>query len=211
MQSSTFYLGRFTDDEEPVRYDPADLTTHAVLIGMTGSGKTGLMIALLEEAARQGLPAIIIDPKGDLTNLLLHFPELRPTDFAPWIDPEQARRSGTTVEALSVTTAERWKKGLADWNLGPEHLTELRDAVDYTIYTPGSTAATPVNLLSSFAAPASWDSDKEALRERIASTVTALLGLVGMNDVDPLRSREHILLANIFEQAWSQGKSLDLT
>src|SRR5512133_2704093 len=140
MQSSTFYLGRFTDDEEPVRYDPADLTTHAVLIGMTGSGKTGLMIAMLEEAARQGLPAIILDPKGDLTNLLLHFPELRPEDFAPWIDPETARRAKLPIPEMAAQTAERWRKGLADWSLGADDLTALRDAVDYTIYTPGSTA-----------------------------------------------------------------------
>jgi hypothetical protein len=177
---------------------------------MTGSGKTGLLIALLEEAARQGTPAIIIDPKGDLTNLLLHFPELRAEDFAPWIDPEQARRGKTTVEAVAADTAARWRKGLAEWDLGPAALAELRDQVDYTIFTPGSTSGTPVNLLSSFAAPEHWDTDKEALRERIAATVTALLGLVGMQNIDPLRSREHILLANIFEQAWSQGQSLDL-
>src|SRR5512140_267221 len=105
MTDASFYLGRWADDRQPVQYDPSDLTTHAVMIGMTGSGKTGLLIALLEEAARQRLPAIIIDPKGDLTTLLLHFPELRPQDFAPWIDPEQARRSGVTVEALSAATA----------------------------------------------------------------------------------------------------------
>lgn len=210
MPDSSFYLGRWADDRQPVHYDPADLTTHAVVIGMTGSGKTGLLIALLEEAARQGIPAIIIDPKGDLANLLLHFPQLRGEDFAPWIDPEQARREKTTVAALGEATAARWRKGLSDWNLGPDALAELRDRVDYTIFTPGSTSGTPVNLLSSFAAPEHWDSEKEALRERIAATVTALLGLVGMNNIDPLRSREHILLANIFEQAWSQGESLDL-
>ncbi len=210
MPDSFFYLGRWADDKQPVQYDPVDLTTHAVMIGMTGSGKTGLLIALLEEAARQGLPAIIIDPKGDLSNLLLHFPALRPEDFAPWIDPEEARRANTSVADAAAATAERWRKGLADGGLGTEELSRLRDAVDYTIFTPGSTAGMPVNLLSSFAAPANWEADKEAQRERIASTVTALLGLVGMDDVDPLRSREHILLSNIFEQAWSQGKSLDL-
>src|SRR5512146_1699568 len=129
MPDASFYLGKWSDDQQPTHYDPVDLTTHAVVIGMTGSGKTGLLIALLEEAARQGLPAIIIDPKGDLTNLLLHFPELRPADFAPWIDPETARREGVTVEAQAAATAEHWRKGLAEWNLGPADLATLRDAV----------------------------------------------------------------------------------
>src|SRR5512142_182823 len=122
MTFSNFYLGRWADDQQPVQYDPADLTTHAVMIGMTGSGKTGLLIALLEEAARQGTPAIIIDPKGDLTNLLLHFPELRPEDFSPWIDPEEALRTNTTVEALAEATARRWREGLTGWNLGLDEL-----------------------------------------------------------------------------------------
>src|SRR5512133_2532131 len=134
MPDSTFYLGRWSGDNQPVQYDPADLTTHAVVIGMTGSGKTGLLINLLEEAARQGLPAIIIDPKGDLTNLLLHFPELRPADFAPWLDPEAARRQGQTVEALAESTAQRWRDGLAKWDLGPQQISELASVVDYTIF-----------------------------------------------------------------------------
>ena len=212
MPDSTFFIGRASDGAvEPLHYDPADLTTHAVVIGMTGSGKTGLLITLLEEAARQGLPAIIIDPKGDLTNLLLHFPQLRPADFAPWIDTETARRQSTTVEALAESTAARWREGLAEWGLTPADLAALRDRVDYTVFTPGSTAGEPVNLLSSFEAPgADWETNRETHRERVAATVTALLGLVGLNDVDPLRSREHILLSNIFENSWSQGQDLDL-
>lgn len=212
MPDSTFYIGRASEGKvEDIHYDPADLTTHAVVIGMTGSGKTGLLITLLEEAARQGMPAIIIDPKGDLTNLLLHFPQLRPTDFAPWIDPETARRQSTTVDVLAESTATRWRDGLAEWGLTPADLAALRDRVNYTVFTPGSTAGAPVNLLSSFEAPVGdWESNRETYRERISSTVTALLGLVGVNDVDPLRSREHILLSNIFENAWSQGQSLDM-
>lgn len=134
-----FYLGKKYDGEkgklldDQIFYDPADLTTHGFVTGMTGSGKTGLCVGLLEEAALEGIPAIMIDPKGDLTNLLLHFPELRPADFTPWIDPEEARRAQTTVEALAAATAARWRKGLADWDLGPEALAELRDRVDYTI------------------------------------------------------------------------------
>lgn len=217
MHLPSFYLGRWsgsgqTPAGEPTLYAPADLTTHAVVVGMTGSGKTGLLISLLEEAARQGTPAVIIDPKGDLTNLLLHFPELRPADFEPWIDPEAARRQNLTPAELAEKTAARWQEGLAEWNLGPAQIAELAEKVDYTIYTPGSTAGVPVNLLSSFEAPRiGWDEHREALRERISSTVTALLGLVGVDDIDPLRSREHILLANLLENAWSQGKSLDLT
>lgn len=217
MHLPSFYLGRWsgsgqTPAGEPTLYDPADLTTHAVVVGMTGSGKTGLLISLLEEAARQGTPAVIIDPKGDLTNLLLHFPELRPADFEPWIDPEAARRQNLSPAELAGKTAARWQEGLAEWNLGQEQIAELAEKVDYTIYTPGSTAGVPVNLLSSFEAPRiGWDEHREVLRERISSTVTALLGLVGVGDIDPLRSREHILLANLLENAWSQGQSLDLT
>src|SRR5512145_3199562 len=145
MPDSTFFFGRASDGAvEPIHSDPADLTTHAVVIGMTGSGKTGLLITLLEEAARQGLPAIIIDPKGDLTNLLLHFPELRPADFEPWLDPEAARRANLTLPDLAAKTAGRWKTGLADWGLGPNEIAQLGQAVDYRIFSPGSTAATPV-------------------------------------------------------------------
>ncbi len=213
--NKNFYLGRIADvsggAQEPLLFDPADLTTHAFVTGMTGSGKTGACIGLLEEAALQGIPAIIIDPKGDLTNLLLHFPDLLPSDFQPWIDPEEARRQGKSLPALAEETAETWKEGLAGWGYGREQLLALQEAVDFGVYTPGSGAGTPINVLSSFAAPdLPWDENREILREKIASLVTALLGLVGIQDIDPLRSREHILLSNILERAWSQGTSLDL-
>jgi len=214
----SFYLGRLFDvakgevSDKPLLYDPADLTTHAVITGMTGSGKTGLCIALLEEAALQGIPAIIVDPKGDLTNLVLHFPELRPEDFEPWLDPETARRAGKTVSELAAETAQLWRDGLTKWGLGREQLEALQASVDFTIFTPGSSAGVPVNILTSFAAPdIPWQENREILREKISSTVTALLGLVGLNDIDPLRSREHILISNLVETAWSQGHSLDLT
>ena len=217
-QSPFFYLGRNFDPvqakplEQPVQYDPAALTTHAVVTGMTGSGKTGLCIAMLEEAALHGIPAIIVDPKGDLTNLLLHFPELRPQDFEPWLDPDQAARAGKTLAALAEETAARWKTGLADWGMGPEDLKALQASGRYTIYTPGSSAGEPVNILSSFQSPAiPWEENKELLREKITSIVTALLGLIGLTGIDPLRSREHILLSNIIETAWSQARPLDLT
>jgi hypothetical protein len=212
-----FYLGRMFDPgrgratNEPLLMDPADLTTHAVVVGMTGSGKTGLCIGLLEEAALNALPALMIDPKGDITNSLLHFPSLAPEEFLPWVNPDQARREGLTVEEAAAQAAASWRAGLAEWGMGPERVQALKDAVGFTVYTPGSTSGVPVSILASFKAPAlSWDIHREILREKIAGTVTALLGLVGLTAVDPVRSREHILLANIFENAWSQGQDMDL-
>jgi len=215
---NNFYLGRLFDSKtgkvtaENYMYDPADLTTHAVITGMTGSGKTGFCVSLLEEAALMGIPAIAIDPKGDLTNLLLHFPDLLPSDFQPWIDPDTARREDKTIEVLAEETAASWKKGLADYGLGKEQLEKLKNSVEFTVYTPGSSAGVPVNILASFQTPdIPWSGNEEILREKIASIVTALLGLVGVTDIDPLRSREHILLSNLLETAWSNGQTLQLS
>ena len=212
-----FYLGSTIDastgqpDGNRLLYDPADLTTHAVVVGMTGSGKTGLCVGLMEEAALNGIPSLMVDPKGDITNTLLHFPDLSPADFHPWVNPDQARREGKSQEQAAQETASLWKEKLAEIGIGKERLTALRDAVEYAVYTPGSDAGIPVSILASLQAPlVSWDSNREMLREKISSTVTALLGLVGLKDIDPVRSREHILLANIFEHAWSQGRDLTL-
>jgi len=211
-----FYLGKQYDVAEDRRldrllmYDARDLTTHAVCVGMTGSGKTGLCIDLLEEAAIDKVPAIIIDPKGDMTNLLLSFPDLRPEDFRPWINTDDARRKGVSEETFAAQQAELWRNGLAEWGQGSERLRMLRDAAEFTIYTPGSNAGVPVSILQSFAAPPlSWDSDAELLRERIQGAVSALLGLVGV-EADPVQSREHILLSSLFEHFWRQGEDLDL-
>ncbi len=218
MADSNFYLGRIFDPKsgkvtaDALQYDPADLTTHAVVTGMTGSGKTGLCIGLLEEAALQGVPAIIIDPKGDLTNLLLHFPDLLPQDFEPWIDPEMARRADKSLQDAAVEASSAWRNGLKEWGIDRPRLLALQNAAKFAIYTPGSDAGIPVSVLSSLAAPKmDWDGNREILREKISSTVTALLGLVGLNDLDPIRSREHILLSNIFETHWSEGNDIDLT
>ncbi len=206
-----FYLGRILDQDKPLLYDPNDLTTHAVVVGMTGSGKTGLCIDIMEEAALQNLPALLIDPKGDITNALLHFPDLSPTDFQPWINPDEARRAGKTVENAAADVATTWKNGLAEWGIGVERLRALKNAAQFAVFTPGSDAGLPVSILASLKAPPiPWESNAELLREKISGTVTAILGLVGMSDIDPVRSREHILLSNIFENAWSQGTDLDL-
>jgi hypothetical protein len=212
-----FYLGKEYDLKKGqildsvVMYDARDLTTHAVCVGMTGSGKTGLCIDLLEEAAIDSVPAILIDPKGDLTNMLLTFPELRPEDFQPWINLDDARRKEMSVEEYAKSTAETWRKGLADWGEGPERIRMLKESADFAIYTPGSDAGLPVSILASLSAPRlSWDEDQELLREQIQGTVSALLGLVGIQ-ADPLQSREHILLSNVFEHFWRQGQDLDLT
>ncbi len=212
-----FYLGRIFDpqltktSDQTLLYEPADLTTHAVVVGMTGSGKTGLCIDLLEEAALNNIPALMIDPKGDITNTLLHFPNLLPQDFQPWVNPDQARRAGKTLEQAAAEAAQQWKQGLTDWGIDQQRLLNLTNSAQFAVFTPGSDAGIPINILASLKAPSlAWDSNKETLRERISGTVTALLGLVGMEDIDPVRSREHILLSNIFENAWSQGKDLDL-
>lgn len=212
-----FYLGRIFDTQEgkttdqALLYEPADLTTHAVVVGMTGSGKTGLCIDLLEEAALNNIPALMIDPKGDITNTLLHFPNLLPQDFQPWVNPDQARRAGKSLDQAAAETAALWKQGLTDWGIDPPRLAKLTDSAQFAVFTPGSDAGIPINILASLKAPAvAWETNKETLREQISATVIALLGLVGMQDIDPVRSREHILLSNIFENAWSQGKDLDL-
>ncbi len=212
-----FYLGKEYDLaagerlDNLVMYDARDLTTHAICVGMTGSGKTGLCIDLLEEAAIDSVPAIMIDPKGDLTNLLLTFPDLRPEDFEPWVNVDDARRKGMSASEYAAFIADTWRKGLADWGQGPERIRMLKESADFRIYTPGSDAGLPISILASLAAPAlNWDENQELLREQIQGTVSALLGLVGL-EADPLQSREHILLSNIFEHFWRQGEGLDLT
>ncbi|MGH9334479.1 MAG: ATP-binding protein, partial [Vicinamibacteria bacterium] len=211
-----FYLGRVHDlkagktTDEPLLYDSRDLVTHAICVGMTGSGKTGLCIDLLEEAVLDGVPAIAIDPKGDLGNLLLTFPELRPEDFRPWIEEEGARRKGVTPDEYASAQAELWRKGLSEWGQDGERIRHLREAADFAIYTPGSTAGRPVSILRSLSAPpAALRDDAELLGDRIGTTVTGLLGLLGI-EADPLQSREHILLSTILNDAWRAGKDLDL-
>jgi hypothetical protein len=211
---TTFYLGKRFDShtgdvtDEVVYYDSRDLTTHAVVVGMTGSGKTGLCINLLEEAVLDGIPSIVIDPKGDITNLLLTFPNLQPTDFAPWVNPDDARRAGLNDQQYAEDIAGRWRDGLQSWGIVPDRLRWMQLAAQYSIYTPGSDAGLPISILASLRAPREgFHINEEANREKISGIVTALLALTGKN-VGPT-DEEHVLLANIFEHNWRQG--IDLT
>jgi hypothetical protein len=210
-----FYLGRELDPRTqepraPLLYDSRDLTTHAVCIGMTGSGKTGLCISLLEEAALDGVPAIVIDPKGDLGNLLLTFPALEAADFEPWVDAGEAARKGKSVPDFAAATAATWRQGLADWGQDGGRIARLKAAAEVAIYTPGSEAGRALSILRSFAAPdPAVLADATALKERIGGSVAGLLGLLGL-PADPVRSREHILLSSILDAAWRAGRSPDL-
>ncbi len=211
-----FYLGKVYDlpghkrTNDLVLYDSKDLVTHAVCVGMTGSGKTGLCLGILEEAAIDGIPAIIIDPKGDLANLLLTFPQLRAADFRPWINEDDARKKGQTPDDFAAAQAGMWAKGLGEWDQDGTRIQRLRDAADFAIYTPGSSAGLPVSVLKSFAAPGvEILEDAEAFRDRVSITATSLLGLMGIA-ADPIQSREHILLSAIISGAWTKGEDLDL-
>ncbi len=216
IDNGKLYLGREYDlkksqvTDEPVLYNPRHLTTHGVILGMTGSGKTGLGIIFLEEILLQGIPVLILDPKGDICNLLLTFPELRAEDFAPWIDLEGARRRGVSAEEYAGETALKWQEGLSGWDITGERIARLRQTTQFTVFTPGSAAGQPVDVLHFFDTPdLDWDEHEEALRERIGGIVSALLGLAGV-EADPLQSPEHILLARIIEHVWRSGEQLSL-
>ncbi len=217
-QVGTFYLGRVinpvakeSSTDQALFYNAKNFTTHALCIGMTGSGKTGLGISLLEEAALDKIPALVIDPKGDLGNLLLTFPKLEASDFLPWIDKEEAERKGLEPKAYAEATAKTWREGLASWDETPERIQTLRKNVEMAIYTPASQAGIPISVLSSFAAPSDeLRQDKEAMRDRIMSTSSGVLALLGI-DTDPIKSREHILISNILSRAWDEGKDMDIS
>lgn len=215
-KTGAFYLGKVVDpstrdvEDKLLMYDSKNLTTHAVCVGMTGSGKTGLGITIIEEAGIDQIPSILIDPKGDLTNLLLTFPNLSPQDFLPWIDEGEAKRKGLQPLAYAESVANDWKEGLSSWGEGAERIQKLKNSVDMAIYTPASKAGRQLSILSTFSAPSKEIRlDTEAMREKVLSTTSSLLGLLGIN-ADPIKSREHILISTIFFQAWEKGNNLDL-
>ncbi len=211
-----FYLGKQYDmgrrerTDQHLLYDSRDLCTHAVVVGMTGSGKTGLCIDLLEEAAMDNIPAIVIDPKGDISNLLLTFPELSTEEFLPWIDEGQADRKGLSKQEFAAAEAEKWKQGLASWGQGGDRIRRMREKVEMRIYTPGSNSGRPLNILKSFAAPApEIVNQTDSFNERISAAASGLLGLIGI-DADPINSSEHILISKILDHYWKQQQDLDL-
>ncbi len=211
-----FYLGKAVDPETKKRrdeyllYDSKDLTTHALCVGMTGSGKTGLCIGLLEEAAIDGIPALVIDPKGDMSNLLLSFPELNPSDFTPWVNAEEAQRKELSVEEYGAAQAKLWRKGLTEWEQDGSRIRAMHDKADFEIYTPGSTAGNPLSIVKLFSLPPTdIQNDIEALNELASGTAASLLGLLGI-EADPIQSREHILISNILLTSWKCSENLDL-
>ncbi len=211
-QAGELYIGGVESDggRQPVLYDSADFTTHGVIVGMTGSGKTGLGIGILEECLLQGIPCLVLDPKGDMGNLLLNFPTLRAEDFRPWIDEAAAARQETSPDDLAASTAKMWREGLASWDITPDRMRAVADASGMTIYTPGSSAGVPLNVIGSLAAPESgFDADPETFRDEIEGFVSSLLALAGV-EADPVSSPEHILLATVIEDAWAKGQDLDL-
>ena len=206
------YIGKQVDPKKgslgsPLELDPSDLLTHGLIVGMTGSGKTGLAIVLLEELLRQGVPVIAIDPKGDLANLLLLFETQEAAAFEPWVEAGAAQRDGKDVKAAAAEAAAAWKQGLAEWGLAAADIAALKRSHDAVIFTPGSSAGVPLNVLQSLESPeASWDTAEEDLRDEIQSIVSGLLTLVGVED-DPLQSPPAVFLASLIEQGWRGGSA----
>lgn len=212
----SFYLGRGYDlkqnklRDDLALYDSKDLVTHGVVLGMTGSGKTGLCISILEEAAMDNVPAIVIDPKGDISNLMLTFPDFDPSDFRPWINEDDATKKGQTPDEYAEKTASMWQEGIASWGQSPDRVKQLKNKVDVNIFTPGSKAGIPVSILSSLDLPPfEIMDDGELLGDRIESTVSSLLSLIGV-DADPIQSPEAVLLGTLFNHCWQNESNLTL-
>jgi hypothetical protein len=204
-----FYLGR-KESGEKLLYKNKDLTTHALIIGMTGSGKTGLGVGLIEEAALDNIPSIIIDPKGDMGNLLLSFPNLSQEEFLPWVDAKEAANKNQSMEEAAKEAAQNWQKGLSEWEEDGERVGAFKNSAHFSIYTPAASFGLGVNILSSFKAPPQEIlDDTDTLNMLISSSATSILSLIGI-DADPLSSKEHILLSSIFTHLYKNGKDVEL-
>jgi len=208
MADTDLYLGRDGAGGQAV-LDADHLTTHAVCLGMTGSGKTGLGVIVLEELARRGVPLLVIDLKGDMVNLLLSFPGLSGPEFEPWL-PVDAVEGGDRA-AVAVEQAERWRKGLEGSGLGEQDLRAVRSGLRWRLLTPGAGAAAPLDILPALSAPPGWDpeADQDAATDRVNGVTSALLSLIGRGG-DPLSDRDHVLVASVVLDAWRRGRELDL-
>ena len=211
-----FYLGKEVDPqtqeatEELLLVKNKDFTTHAAIIGMTGSGKTGLGIGIIEEATLDRIPSLIIDPKGDMGNLLLAFDDFDPAKFAPWVDKAEAERKGMDIPTYAQKVAETWEKGIESFGQTRERVKRFKESADFTIYTPGSSAGIPLSVLASFdAPPKEIRDDPDTFSYLLGSTVSSVLALVGIK-ADPLKSREYMLLTRIFNYFWKKDESLSL-
>lgn len=192
---SQLHIGT-SPDGEAVHLKADRLRTHGVIVGMTGSGKTGLGLVLLEELLEARVPVIAIDPKGDLGNLGLLFPEFKPDDFAPWVgkdDPEKV--------------AQKWQTGLLRGKITGAQVRALKDGIDLAVYTPGSTAGLPIDLLGLLSAPKDMSQD---LTDAVEAAVSGLMGLAGKK-TDPVRDPAHVVLSRILHDAWKAGESIDLS
>lgn len=202
-----FYLGKEAQNGTPVVYENKNLTTHALIIGMTGSGKTGLGVGLIEEATLDNIPSIIIDPKGDMGNLLLSFPKFDGASFKPWVDENEASNKGLSLDEYAQQTATFWKKGIESFEQDASRVQKLKTSGDFTIYTPGSSSGVGVSLISDFQVPSPEIlQDRDILNSIVSSTVTSILSLVDVQS-DPISGKEHILIASIFMNFYEKGKS----
>jgi hypothetical protein len=209
MPDHDLYLGLDIDDASRATLDMDHLTTHAVCVGMTGSGKTGLGIVVLEELARRGVSLLVIDLKGDMVDLLLNFPSFAAADFAPWVPADEIEDRERKL--VAAEQAEFWRHGLEASGLGPDDLLAVREGVQWQLLTPGAGSVAPLDILPALSAPEGWDpaGDPDAATDRVNGVTSALLSLVGRGG-DPLSDRDHVLTASVILERWRRRETLDL-